>query len=57
MKTDPRPAGEKEDSKAAIDEALRQLLVGEVRIKADPATGQIVEKSPLTEDQAGHTIP
>jgi hypothetical protein len=56
MKTDPRPADEEKDSKAEIDQALHDLLVGKVRIKVDPTTGQILEKSSLTDSPDSPTI-
>jgi hypothetical protein len=57
MKTDPRPADKEKDSKAAIERALHDLLVGEVRIKVDPTTGQILEKSSLTDSSDSPRIP
>jgi hypothetical protein len=54
----PRPAEEEETpaaEKSDLDKALEALLVGEVRVKIDPATGQ-VEKSPLTDHQDPNTI-
>jgi hypothetical protein len=56
MKTDLRPADEEKDSKAEIDQALHDLLVGKVRIKFDPTTGQILEKSSLTDSPDSPTI-
>lgn len=56
MKTEPRPADDEKDAKAAIEQALHDLLVGEVRIEVDPTTGQILEKSHLTDAESGNTI-
>ena len=59
MTSDPRL----EDSKplsSDLERALRDLLVGEVRVKIDPTTGQVVapdgEKSSLTGPQDPNTI-
>ena len=54
-------APEERDHKSDIDRALEALLVGEVRIKVDPATGQIIaasdgEKSSLTDPEDAPTI-
>ena len=53
--------GDERIPKSDIDRALEELLVGEVRVKLDPATGQIVatsdgERSSLTDPDAGPTI-
>jgi len=47
-------AGESE-----LDRALRELLVGEAKVRIDPATGQVVpggEKSSLTDSPDSPTI-
>ena len=46
------PASEKSE----LDKALEALLVEETKIRIDPATGQVVEKSSLTDDQDPNTI-
>jgi hypothetical protein len=55
MKTD-----DDKKRKADLEEALRQLLIGDQRVKVDPATGQIVpgdgEKSSLTDPEDPNTI-
>ena len=51
--------GEGEESaseKSELDKALEALLVDETRVRIDPATGQIVEKSSLTDGQDPNTI-
>ena len=55
-------AEELEDrERSALDRALEDLLVGETRVKVDPATAQIIqpdgEKSPLTEAPDTNTLP
>ena len=55
----PPPAeepGEPTLEKSELDRALEALLVGETSVRVDPATGQIVEKSPLTDHQDPNTI-
>ena len=48
------------EKKSELDRALEALLVGEVRIKIDPATGLVVgadgEKPPLTDPPEPNTI-
>ena len=49
--------GQAEES--ALDRALRELLVGETKVRIDPATGQVVapgEKSSLTDSPEPPTI-
>lgn len=50
-----------EDSRSDLDRALERLMVGEVRVKVDPATGQTIstdgEKSPLTDSPEPPTLP
>jgi len=51
--------GEKEEptpEKSELDKALEALLVEETTVHIDPATGQVVEKSSLTDDQDPNTI-
>jgi hypothetical protein len=53
--------GEERDPKSDLDRALEELLVGEVRVKVDPATGQVIatsdgEKSSLTDAEDAPTI-
>jgi hypothetical protein len=60
-------AGEDSKPKSDLDRALEDLLVGEVRVKVDRATGQIVggqivegqdgEKTSLTDSEDAPTIP
>ena len=57
----PAPSQQEEDEepapeKSELDKALEALLVGEARVWIDPATGQVVEKSPLTDHQDPNTI-
>lgn len=58
MTVEPPPEHEKSD----LDRALEALLVGEVRVKIDPATGQgrVIEedgeKSSLTDSKDPNTI-
>jgi len=53
-----RKDGRGEES--ALDKALRELLVGEEKVRIDPATGQLVapggEKSSLTDPPEPPTI-
>lgn len=58
-----RQDGRDEDGQAeesALDRALRELLVGEAKVRIDPATGQVVapggEKSSLTDSPDPPTI-
>ena len=58
-----RKDGEDEDGQAdesALDRALRELLVGEEKVRIDPATGKVVapggEKSSLTDSPDPPTI-
>ena len=60
MKDEPS-AAEQEDARSEIDLALAALLTGKVRVRLDPATGQVVstsdgEKSSLTDAQEPPTI-
>ena len=52
--------GPAEKERSELDRALEQLLVGETRVKVDPATGQIVtsdgENSPLTDSADPNTL-
>ncbi len=55
----PEDEGEGEEprpEKSELDKALEALLVGEKKVRIDPATGQVVEKSSLTDDQDPNTI-
>jgi hypothetical protein len=49
-----------EDGLSELDRALERLLVGDARVKVDPATGQILppdgENSPLTDSPEPHTL-
>jgi hypothetical protein len=65
MRAEPPPPAPEDDGegeegptseKSELDKALEELLVEETRIRIDPATGQVVEKSPLTDDQDPNTI-
>jgi hypothetical protein len=59
MKVKPEP-----DGRSELDRALEELLVGEGRVKVDPATGETIsgddgddaETSALTEPPGPHTI-
>ena len=56
-----KPDKPDDDSPSDLDRALKELLVGEVRVKVDPTTGQVIppdsEKSPLTDSPDAHTLP
>ena len=55
----PEDEGEREEAtseKSELDKALEALLVEETKVRIDPATGQVVEKSSLTDDQDPNTI-
>jgi hypothetical protein len=54
--------GEDGEWKLELDRALERLLVGEVTVKVDPTTGQVIstsegEKSSLTDPEDAPTIP
>jgi hypothetical protein len=53
--------GKERNPKSDVDRALEKLLVGDVRVKLDPATGQIIatsdgEKTSLTDSEDAPTI-
>jgi len=65
MRVEPPPPSGREDEsegeepapeKSELDKALEALLVDEPSVRIDPATGQVVEKSSLTDDQHPNTI-
>lgn len=59
MKVEETPPGRGGDAESPLDRALRELLVGETRLRIDPATGQVVpdgEKSSLTDPPDAPTI-
>ena len=45
MKVEPRPAEENELPET-VEETLKALLLGELKVKVDPLTGQILEPRP-----------
>ena len=55
-------SGEDQDARSELDRALERLLVGEVSVKVDSATGQVIptadaEESALTDPEDPPTIP
>jgi len=59
MKVEPPPPPDTQEpssEKSELDKALEALLVGETRVRIDPATGAIVGKSSLTDHQDPNTI-
>ena len=54
------PPEEENGRESEVDRALRNLLVGEVTVRIDPTTGQIIstdgQKSSLTDRQEPNTI-
>jgi hypothetical protein len=55
----PEDEGEREEpasEKSELDKALEALLVEETQVHIDPTTGQVVEKSSLTDDQDPNRI-
>ena len=57
-----RPTAEDENQSpdGSVQDMLRALLLGEVRIRVDPLTGEILgeegEIPPLTDQEGAHTI-
>ena len=48
------------ERRAELELALKELLVGEHRVRIDPTTGQVIDdtgKSSLTDSERGPTIP
>jgi hypothetical protein len=54
------PAEQDRERRAELELALKELLVGEHRVRIDPTTGQVIDdtgKSSLTDSERGPTIP